>query len=161
MDSAKRFLSLLLFAFLTGLASSTLISDDVFESHGLTGRGLLQVETACPVDFEHQNYTIITSQCKGPNYIPDQCCNALKQFACPHADAINDLKNSCAKTMFSYINLYGKYPPGLFSGMCREDKNGLKCDANATAPAKSSVKTNSNARSPMLMFAAAFLMLLL
>jgi hypothetical protein len=30
--------------------------------------------------------------------------------------------------MFSYINLYGKYPPGLFAHECREGKLGLSCD---------------------------------
>jgi hypothetical protein len=29
--------------------------------------------------------------------------------------------------MFSYINLYGKYPPGLFSSECKEGKQGLSC----------------------------------
>ncbi|KAL5207687.1 hypothetical protein ABZP36_032122 [Zizania latifolia] len=29
--------------------------------------------------------------------------------------------------MFSYINLYGKYPPGLFANQCRDDEKGLSC----------------------------------
>ncbi|KAF3501649.1 hypothetical protein F2Q69_00043814 [Brassica cretica] len=72
------------------------------------------------------NYTIITSQCKGPKYPPKKCCSAFKEFACPYADQLNDLRNDCATTMFSYINLYGKYPPGLFANSCQE-KGGLKC----------------------------------
>lgn len=91
----------------------------------------------CPVNFENQNYTIITSKCKGPNYPGKSCCNALKDFACPFADAINDLKNDCATTMFSYINIYGKYPPGLFASQCREGKEGLECPAEAPKPQKS------------------------
>ncbi|CAN7032046.1 unnamed protein product, partial [Brassica oleracea var. botrytis] len=82
--------------------------------------------TACPVNFEFMNYTIITSQCKGPKYPPKKCCSAFKEFACPYADQLNDLRNDCATTMFSYINLYGKYPPGLFANSCQE-KGGLKC----------------------------------
>lgn len=29
--------------------------------------------------------------------------------------------------MFSYINLYGKYPPGLFANECKEGNLGLEC----------------------------------
>ncbi|KAK9134108.1 hypothetical protein Scep_013636 [Stephania cephalantha] len=84
---------------------------------------------ACPVNFEYLNYTIMTSQCKGPKYPPNLCCGALKEFACPYADQLNDVSNDCASTMFSYINLYGKYPPGLFASECREGKQGLECPA--------------------------------
>ena len=83
----------------------------------------------CSVNFEFLNYTIITSKCKGPQYPPKECCGAFKEFACPYADVINDLTNECASTMFSYINLYGKYPPGLFASECREGKLGLECPA--------------------------------
>ncbi|KAG5376087.1 hypothetical protein IGI04_040683 [Brassica rapa subsp. trilocularis] len=65
--------------------------------------------SACPVNFEFMNYTIITSQCKGPKYPPKKCCSAFKEFACPYADQLNDFRNDCATTMFSYINLYEKY----------------------------------------------------
>ncbi|RZC73614.1 hypothetical protein C5167_049097 [Papaver somniferum] len=87
----------------------------------------INILARCAVNFEFQNYTIITSQCKGPQYPPKLCCGAFKEFACPFAEDINDLTNDCATTMFSYINLYGKYPPGLFSSECREDKQGLAC----------------------------------
>lgn len=80
------------------------------------------------------NYTIITSQCKGPKYPPKKCCSAFKEFACPYADQLNDLRNDCATTMFSYINLYGKYPPGLFANSCQE-KGGLKCPGQKWSPA--------------------------
>ncbi|KAF3775988.1 GPI-anchored protein LORELEI [Nymphaea thermarum] len=86
----------------------------------------------CPVDFEFQNYTIITSQCKGPRYLPTPCCNAFKQFACPFAAELNDLTNNCASTMFNYINLAGNYPPGLFANECRGDKYGLSCNGTTT-----------------------------
>lgn len=85
--------------------------------------------TACPVNFEFQNYTVITSKCKGPQYPANLCCSGLKDFACPFADDLNDLTNDCASTMFSYINLYGKYPPGLFASECREGRFGLECPA--------------------------------
>ncbi|XP_058114556.1 GPI-anchored protein LLG1-like [Magnolia sinica] len=142
MASGRCILARLLFFFLTtGLvAASTFISDGVFDSHGSTGRNLLQAKKSCPVNFEFMNYTIITSQCKGPKYAADLCCNAFKEFACPYANDLNDVSNDCASTMFSYINLYGKYPPGLFASECREGKNGLEC----TALAPDSADSNSN-----------------
>lgn len=75
------------------------------------------------------NYTIITGKCKGPQYPANLCCAAFKELACPFADQLNDETNDCASTMFSYINLYGKYPPGLFASECREGKEGLACPA--------------------------------
>ncbi|MQL80125.1 hypothetical protein Taro_012541 [Colocasia esculenta] len=87
----------------------------------------------CPVDFEFLNYTIITSQCKGPQYSPKLCCTAFLQFACPYSDELNDLTNDCASTMFSYINLYGKYPPGLFASECKGSKRGLECSSVPSA----------------------------
>ncbi|XP_021901072.1 GPI-anchored protein LLG2-like [Carica papaya] len=109
-------------------SSSSQISYDALESHGTTGRTLLQQKKACPIDFEKENYTIITSQCKGPNYPANICCNAFKEFACPFADSINDMNSDCANTMFSYINLYGRYPPGLFANICKEGQEGLSCE---------------------------------
>ncbi|KAF8099123.1 hypothetical protein N665_0251s0046 [Sinapis alba] len=122
------FLSSSLFLFLLLSVFSSFISDSVFiKSETLVnGRNLLQKKKACPVNFEFMNYTIITSQCKGPKYPPKKCCAAFKEFACPYTDELNDLSNDCATTMFSYINLYGKYPPGLFANSCQE-KGGLKC----------------------------------
>lgn len=107
------------------------ISEGDSLQHGVGGRSLLQTKTSCPIDFERQNYTILTSQCKGPDYLPKLCCAAFKQFACKFVQYINDLSNDCADTMFSYINLHGKYPPALFSSTCREGKEGLACDADA------------------------------
>ncbi|XP_022139788.1 GPI-anchored protein LLG1-like [Momordica charantia] len=124
--------SLLLLFFLSLLfspSSFTSISGDVFESQVSIGRSLLQAKKACPVNFEFLNYTIITSRCKGPQYPTDLCCPALTDFACPYAEELNDLSNDCSSTMFSYINLYGKYPPGLFSSECRAGKEGLPCPA--------------------------------
>lgn len=60
-------------------------------------------------------------------YPPTLCCNAFKQFACPFADQISDMTTDCATVMFSYINVYGKYPPGLFANECKEGKEGLDC----------------------------------
>jgi hypothetical protein len=82
---------------------------------------------ACNISFENLDYSVLTDKCKGPQYPAKPCCDAFKEFACPFSDAINDLETDCASTMFSYINLYGKYPPGLFANECREDKNGLDC----------------------------------
>ena len=89
----------------------------------------LALSAACPVNFEFLNYTIITSQCKGPQYPPSSCCASFKELACPYADLISDLTNECASIMFSYINLNGKYPPGLFANECKDGKLGLECPA--------------------------------
>lgn len=160
--------AIFLFFFLMGLSvssssPSTFISGGVFESHTSAGRNLLQTKKACSVNFEFANYTIITSKCKGPVYAANVCCTAFKEFACPYADVLNDLTNDCATTMFSYINLYGKYPAGLFASECREGKQGLSCPA--PAPTVVSRDTSSGRRimffpylRPMLM--AAWLLLL-
>ncbi|KAJ4840659.1 hypothetical protein Tsubulata_023637 [Turnera subulata] len=117
------------FFFLAGLAtSSSFISNDVLDAHGHSSRNLLQLKKKCTVNFENMNYTIITSRCKGPTYERKSCCDALKYFTCPVVDAINDRESDCAATMFSYINLYGKYPPGLFANQCKENTDGLACD---------------------------------
>ncbi|XP_039030113.1 GPI-anchored protein LLG1-like [Hibiscus syriacus] len=101
----------------------------VFSALSLLLEGISLNQKACPVNFEFLNYTIITSRCKGPKFPPGSCCSAFKDFACPCAEQINDLTTDCASTMFSYINLYGKYPPGLFASECREGKLGLACPA--------------------------------
>ncbi|KAL3577426.1 hypothetical protein D5086_022709 [Populus alba] len=103
----------------------------------------LALSAACPVNFEFLNYTIITSQCKGPQYPPSSCCASFKEFACPYANLINDLTNECATIMFSYINLNGKYPPGLFSNECKDGKLGLECPA----PPPSEPASDKNGRS--------------
>uniref|UniRef100_A0A453PFR4 GPI-anchored protein LLG1-like domain-containing protein n=1 Tax=Aegilops tauschii subsp. strangulata TaxID=200361 RepID=A0A453PFR4_AEGTS len=86
-------------------------ADGVFQAGAgsTTGRTLLQAKRDCPVNFEFQNYTVITS---------------------------------------SYINLYGKYPPGLFAHECREGKLGLSCEG---VPQKDVVKSGvQRARSSSL-----------
>lgn len=117
------------------------------------------------MNFEFQDYTIITNQCKGPKYPPDLCCPAFKKFACPFADDFNDLTNDCASTMFSYINLHGKYPPGLFASICREGKDGLECPAQSQSPSQSDNVSSSLTTSkppPLLhILTAAFLVVLL
>lgn len=151
MASNNRWFYLILFALLTCLASSTFIPGDVFQSHGSTGRTLLQTKTACTVDFEHQNYTILTSQCKGPRYEKGPCCTAFKEFACPWSKDISDATNDCASTMFSYINAMGNYPPALFSSMCVEGQQGLDCgDFNSTSAALQ----NGPAPMPMILTAS-------
>ncbi len=85
--------------------------------------------TECNVSFENMDYSVLTKNCKGPQYPVKNCCDAFKQFACPQAEVLNDRTNNCAETMFSYINLYGKYPPGLFANMCKEGQQGLECDS--------------------------------
>ncbi|WOL13931.1 GPI-anchored protein LORELEI-like isoform X2 [Canna indica] len=133
--------AVLLLAVIVRLASASgFISDDVFAHRASGGRSLLQTQTSCPMSFEFQNYTIITSKCKGPTYPVEPCCSAFKDFACPFSDYLNNLTNDCASSMFSYINLNGNYPPGLFSSECRDDKSGLNCPAS---PPQSQSDSNS------------------
>ncbi|WOL18125.1 GPI-anchored protein LORELEI-like [Canna indica] len=141
--------SVLLLILAGSVAGSTFISDNVFESRGSSGRSLLQAQTSCPIDFENMNYTIITSKCKGPQYAANLCCTAFKEFACPYADQLNDATNDCATTMFSYINLYGKYPPGLFASECREGKEGLACSDNL--PNSSNVDASALSFTPLVL----------
>ncbi|TKY66860.1 GPI-anchored protein LORELEI [Spatholobus suberectus] len=142
MGSNAFFSSILYFSLLVTLASAApFLSDDIFGSGVSTGRALLQAKKACGVDFENQNYTILTSQCKGPQYPPKVCCEAFKQFACPFAGEINDMTTDCSPVMFSYINIYGKYPPGLFANECKEGNQGLDC--SQVIPTKSSNSSNT------------------
>ncbi|KAG6466984.1 GPI-anchored protein LLG1-like [Zingiber officinale] len=140
MDSnPKLSLMVAVLSAIAGLAAaSSFISDDASVPHGSGGRSLLQATTSCPVNFEFMNYTIITSRCKGPRYPADQCCRALTDFACPYAEQINNLTNDCAQIMFSYIHLYGNYPPGLFANECHGGKLGISCMASAPQPPISS-----------------------
>ncbi|KAL4554640.1 hypothetical protein LXL04_037238 [Taraxacum kok-saghyz] len=125
-------------------SSPVSVSDGVFAAEASIGRNLLQAKKPCPVNFEFMNYTIITSRCKGPRYPANLCCQAFKDFACPYSQDLNDLENECSSTMFSYINLYGGYPPGLFASLCRDDKVGLICPALAPGTGKNGVGADSN-----------------
>ncbi|XP_057473350.1 GPI-anchored protein LLG3-like isoform X1 [Actinidia eriantha] len=152
MASNHRCVYLILFA---------LLADNVFESHGSMGRTLLQAKTACTEDFESKNYTIITSQCKGPKYQATSCCAALKKFACPFSDKINDLNTDCAPTMFSYINSFGNYPPALFASLCTEGKEGLSCTDDEVNAGKPNGVPPRFSQSPMLMLTTAGFLILL
>ncbi|XP_055809222.1 GPI-anchored protein LLG2-like [Solanum dulcamara] len=159
---------LFLFFLLFGLSSSSpsYIKYDVVEARVQTGRALLQQQGNCPIDFERENYTIITSQCKGPHYNSSICCNAFKQLACKHTEEINDVQNGCATTMFNYINLYGKYPPGLFANMCKGDKEGLNCKDVIQPECKTDEQKSHSSKgttkcSTILMVIAAFLIILM
>ncbi|XP_062079119.1 GPI-anchored protein LLG1 [Humulus lupulus] len=160
--SSALIFSFLLMGLLASASSSTHISDSIFDFHVSSGRNLLQAKKGCPVNFEFLNYTIITSQCKGPHYPAKQCCAAFKDFACPYSDVLNDLTNDCASTMFSYINLYGRYPPGLFASECKEGKLGLECPAQPPSVSKDVNASNAVAySSPLSLLTAAFIVLLL
>ncbi|XP_072993368.1 GPI-anchored protein LLG1-like [Typha latifolia] len=126
---AALFLLLLFFFFffLVGFASAAFITGDVFQSRGSNSRSLLQTKQNCPITFEFLNYTILTSKCKGPQYPPLPCCSAFKEFACPHADLLNNGTNTCANDLFSYIHSNGNFPNGLFSSECSDEKDGISC----------------------------------
>ncbi|XP_019192934.1 PREDICTED: GPI-anchored protein LLG2-like isoform X1 [Ipomoea nil] len=118
---------LLLFSLLLGFATPTYIKYEVLQNPGRTGRSLLQQKRDCPLDMENMNYTIVTSQCKGPHYTAKVCCRAFKELSCQYRDVLNTDTNNCPVIMFNYLHLYGKYPPGLFSNLCKEGKHGLDC----------------------------------
>ncbi|KAL9244507.1 hypothetical protein vseg_018277 [Gypsophila vaccaria] len=163
--SMNKCLGFVIFFLFIGFSSSTFISDTIFEARQSNGRSLLQAKKNCPVDFENQNYTILTSQCKGPRYSADTCCKAFKEFACPFADEINDQSTNCADTLFSYINLYGSYPPGTFSSLCKDGKDGLDCpeDGSSSDPNSNSKKNSAfpvNVQSPVTVVLVTFLVFL-
>ncbi|XP_076882564.1 GPI-anchored protein LORELEI-like [Bidens hawaiensis] len=123
-------------------SSPVSISDDIYYTS--IGRNLLQAKKRCPVDFEHMNYTIITSRCKAPQYPREPCCDAFKEFACPYSDDLNDLSTDCSERMFSYINLYGNYTQGLFGTICRDEKIGLVCPASPPGAGTNNPADDSN-----------------
>ncbi|KAL0785119.1 hypothetical protein Bca101_001364 [Brassica carinata] len=88
-------------------------------------------------------------ECKGPKFPVKECCSAFLDFACPYTEQLNDLSNDCATTMFSYINLYGKYPPGLFANQCKGGKEGLECPAMSPASAADVNAAINTASSPL------------
>ncbi|WZZ09854.1 hypothetical protein YC2023_095775 [Brassica napus] len=110
---------------------------DAFVSHPATSRALLRAKKPCKEDFASKDYTIITSRCKGPKYQAKACCSAFKDFACPYAEIISDETTLCAADMFCYIEIYGRYPLGIFANMCKEGKEGLDC-TNVKATSTSS-----------------------
>nr|BAJ91777.1 predicted protein [Hordeum vulgare subsp. vulgare] len=136
MALTHRFRLLFLAAVLAGLASASAsaspslsVSGNVFPaSAGSTGRSLLQNKIGCPLSFEYQDYTIITSKCKAPLYPPTECCDAFKKFACPFATYLNNRSTDCAETMLTYIYFHGSYPAGLFSAQCLKGKQGVSCE---------------------------------
>ncbi|KAL0650914.1 hypothetical protein Bca4012_093605 [Brassica carinata] len=127
--------SLFTIILLSGFASSLHISLDAFVSvsHPATSRALLRAKK----HFASKDYTILTSRCKGPKYQAKACCSAFKDFACPYAEIISDETTLCAAEMFCYIQLYGRYPLGIFANMCKEGKEGLDC-TNVKATSASS-----------------------
>lgn len=119
--------------------------------------------TECSLNLEFMNYTVITSQCKGPKFPVKECCSSFLEFACPYAEQLNDLSTDCASTMFSYINIYGKYPAGLFSSQCKGDKEGLECPdmpPNSVADVNTAT-TTTTASSRIWMTVALFVTVLL
>ncbi|KAF3510478.1 hypothetical protein F2Q69_00001179 [Brassica cretica] len=112
----------LLLSIFPSFSSSSFISDGVFGSQAL---------------------------CKGPKFPVKECCSAFLDFACPYTEQLNDLSNDCATTMFSYINLYGKYPPGLFANQCKGGKEGLECPAMSPASAADVNAAINTASSPL------------
>ncbi|GLU04835.1 hypothetical protein SLE2022_219650 [Rubroshorea leprosula] len=132
------FALLFLFTHLFHSSSST--------SHISGGRNLLQARKDCPVSFEFLNYTIITSQCKSPEYPKDRCCAALKEIACPYAEQINDDTTNCADAFYSYLLINGKYP-NSFNALCEEGKDGIPCPETPPPPPSISANSSSCARS--------------
>lgn len=119
---------------------------------------------ACPSNFEYLNYTIITSQCKGPLYPANVCCAAFLELACPYAAEINDLTNNCATILFSYININGNYPPGLFASECQDTNSKVGVMCPATAPTQTANDSGTKivyTPSPLVALTTGFLLLLL
>jgi hypothetical protein len=96
--------------------------------------------TECPENFEVQNYSSITSVCVGPYYDSTLCCPPFVAFVCKFLTYFNDQSTDCASTLFSYLNLAGHYPPGLFANECKGGPQGIACPiAPAPSPEPSGV----------------------
>ncbi|XP_031119576.1 GPI-anchored protein LLG1-like [Ipomoea triloba] len=119
--------------FLTTSSSSSssdegvLVSQYSTETTGIW-RNLLQAKIPCSKNFEFENYTILTSQCKAPYEPLQPCCDAFTQFACPFTQFLNNQSTDCSDLMFNYIDQKGGFPKGLFSN-CKGDQDGLICAA--------------------------------
>ncbi|KAF3542663.1 hypothetical protein DY000_02001270 [Brassica cretica] len=117
-------------------------------------KALQQKLPACSIAAKRRVTTTTTildadGLCKGPKFPVKECCSAFLDFACPYTEQLNDLSNDCATTMFSYINLYGKYPPGLFANQCKGGKEGLECPAMSPASAADVNAAINTASSPL------------
>ncbi|KAL7103279.1 hypothetical protein ACP275_08G170000 [Erythranthe tilingii] len=150
-----------LFLFTAPSASTNSSPDGVFWPQFPSQRRLLQAKKPCPVNFENENYTIITSQCKEP-YSVQLCCSSFKQFACPFVDYLDESSTDCAETMFGYINSHGNYPPGLFASLCREGEEGLLCPDPPPPPSSLSEKDYNKREilTSTIIIAATFVMLI-
>ncbi|KAL0340548.1 UNVERIFIED_CONTAM: GPI-anchored protein LLG1, partial [Sesamum radiatum] len=93
----------------------------------VVGRSLRQQPQKTCKAVENLNYSLLTSQCKGPNYTVQRCCVPLKQLICPILHQFNDLSTPCAEMFFCNANYLGRFPLGLFSRLCIEGKEGLDC----------------------------------
>ncbi|KAI4976801.1 hypothetical protein ZWY2020_050408 [Hordeum vulgare] len=115
MALVRWFLFLFLAAALAGFASAApFVSACSIPEPGRAGRrSLLQTKDSCPLNFEYQDYTIITSKCKAPKYPLTECHDAFKEVACPFATYLNNRSTDCGDIMLAYIKLHGSYPAGL------------------------------------------------
>lgn len=79
--------------------------------------------------FDHtRGISAIAGSCKDrPFPSAARCCGALKTYACPYSELINDNANGCANDMFYVIMVRGRLRPGLFSQLCVEGPLGLQC----------------------------------
>lgn len=82
----------------------------------------------CPVQFQGMpGVKTVIDSCRPPQQA-GRCCGALKTFACPYRDLLNDnAVNGCASEMFFEIIVQGRLSPGLFSYLCHEGAEGLQC----------------------------------
>ncbi|CAK9232261.1 unnamed protein product [Sphagnum troendelagicum] len=112
----------------------------IYEGSDIGARKLLQAVQQCPENFEVQNYSSITSVCVGPNYDSTLCCPPFVAFVCKFLTYFDDQSTDCASTLFSYLNLAGHYPPGLFANECKGGPLGIACPiAPAPSPDPSGV----------------------
>ncbi|XP_019170632.1 PREDICTED: GPI-anchored protein LLG1-like isoform X1 [Ipomoea nil] len=135
---------LLVFFFLLGIATSSLLHYDTPETPAEKGRSLLQTksnkeeekrkkeeeEKKCAF-VNNMNYTIVTSQCtRQPlSYPVATCCKSLKRLMCKYRDQLNP-NPKCAFFMFENLHNKGKYPPTILKYLCEQfegKKKDLDC----------------------------------
>lgn len=95
-----------------------------------SSRKLIAAQGVCPVRFDQihsSSMAAVVSSCRGRPSAA-RCCGALKAFACPYSDLLNDNAiNGCASEMFYEIMVRGRLQPGTFSHLCVEGPQGLQC----------------------------------
>jgi hypothetical protein len=68
----------------------------------------------------------IGSKCRGQEIPKPQCCAAVKDFACPYSDLVDELTNGCNVELLDKAQTFCSVPIGYF-GFCGDSEFGISC----------------------------------